>query len=154
MKGSRTVVGLIGFFVLFAFLTAGLCYGQSDSVTPKEFGVYLKTKKTLHRLLPNIVFDQEGVLFVEFNNPSHFLLRDVEHFVVYGNYDMKVLTLNPMVPLEQTPLGKMRFMFGKDEVIDVKARGKDLYIIKPKGLMGRGYFSLWINDTAWDFVIE
>jgi hypothetical protein len=154
MKGSRVIVRLLGVLFLFAFLFTSLCYGQSDSSTPKDHGVYLKTKKTLHRLLPNIVFDQQGVLFVEFNNPPHFLLRDVEHFVIYGSHDMSVLTLNPMVALEKTSLGKMRFMFGKDESIDVKARGKDLYIVKSKGLLGRGYFSLWINDTAWDFVIE
>jgi len=31
---------------------------------------------------------------------------------------------------------------------------EDVYSIKPRGLIGRGYFSLWINDTAWDFIVE
>ena len=29
-----------------------------------------------------------------------------------------------------------------------------MYIIKPKGLLGRGYYSIWINDTAWDFMLD
>jgi hypothetical protein len=27
-------------------------------------------------------------------------------------------------------------------------------VVKSKELMGRGYTSLWINDSAWDFIIE
>jgi len=29
-----------------------------------------------------------------------------------------------------------------------------LYTIRPKGLFGRGYYALWISDSAWDFIVE
>jgi hypothetical protein len=129
-------------------------YGKDDKLKPKEFGVYIKTQKALQRLMPNIVFDEKGILFIETNNPPHFLLKDIEYFVVYGKYDIKVLTMNPLLFIQQSPLGKTRFVFGKDIGIEVKKKGDDLYTVKPKELMGRGYFSLWIDDSAWDFIVE
>ncbi|MCX5802209.1 MAG: hypothetical protein NTU69_01520 [Proteobacteria bacterium] len=129
-------------------------YGKDDKLKPKEFGVYIKTQKALQRLMPNIVFDENGTLFIETNNPPHFLLKDIEYFVVYGKYDIKVLTMNPLLFIQQSPLGKARFVFGKDVGFEVKKKGDDLYTVKPKELMGRGYFCLWINDSAWDFIVE
>jgi hypothetical protein len=129
-------------------------YSKDDKLKPKEFGVYIKTQKALQRLMPNIVFDEKGILFIETNNPPHFLLKDIEYFVVYGKYDIKVLTMNPLLFIQQSPLGKTRFIFGKDIGFEVKKKGDDLYTVKPKELMGRGYFSLWIDDSAWDFIVE
>ena len=37
-------------------------FAKDDKINPKEPGVYIKTDKGLKRLLPNIVFDNEGVL--------------------------------------------------------------------------------------------
>ncbi len=127
-------------------------YGKDEK--PKEPGVYIKTGKALKRLMPNIVFSEEGILFVESNNPPHFFLKDVGYFVIYGKYDMQVLTINPLLFALQSPIGKMRYIFGKGIEFEMKKRVDDLYTIKPKGLLGRGYFSLWINDTAWDFIVE
>jgi hypothetical protein len=62
--------------------------------------------------------------------------------------------MNPLLFIQQSPLGKARFMFGKDVGIEIKKKGDDLYTAKPKELMGRGYFSLWIDDSAWDFIVE
>jgi hypothetical protein len=129
-------------------------YGKDDKLKPKEFGVYIKTQKALQRLMPNIVFDEKGILFIETNNPPHFLLKDIEYFVVYGKYDIKVLTMNPLLFIQQSPLGKARFVFGKDVGFEIKKKGDDLYTVKPKELMGRGYFCLWIDDSAWDFIVE
>lgn len=129
-------------------------YGKDDKVNPKEVGVYAKTNKGLIRILPNIVFDVQGILYIESNDPVHFLLKDIEHFVIYGQYNIDVLTLNPMAFLGISPLGKPRFLFGKNVDFELKKRGNDLYSVKPKGLLGRGYYSLWINDTAWDFVLD
>ncbi len=129
-------------------------YGKDDKINPKETGVYVKTNKGLQRVLPNIVFDVQGVLYIESNDPARFLLRDVEYFVIYGKYNIDVLTLNPMVFLGPSPLGKQRFIFGKNVDFELKKRGDNLYSVKPKGLIGRGYFSLWINDTAWDLVLD
>jgi len=128
--------------------------GKDDKLQPKEYGVYVQSNKTLKRLMPNVVFDQEGVIFVESNNPPVFLLKDVEQFVLYGNYDVQVLTINPLLFFRPSPLGKMRHVFGKNIEYELKKRADELYTVKPKGLLGRGYFSLWINETAWDFVIE
>ena len=88
------------------------------------------------------------------NNPPRFLLKNVEFFVIYGKYDLKVLTMNPMLFFQPSPLGKMRYVFGKEIGFDLKKRSDDLHIVKPKELLGRGYTSLWINDSAWDFIIE
>lgn len=120
----------------------------------KEPGVYVKLSKGYVRILPNIVFDEENVFFVESNSPAHYFLKDVQYFVLYGQYDMSVLTVNPMGFLKASSLGKPRFAFGKEVDVDVKPQGKDMYIVKPKGLLARGYYSIWINDTAWDFILD
>ena len=148
------------------FLCAALCvvsvslfavtllHGKDDFTKPKEFGVYVKTEKALKRLMPNIVFDEKGLLYIEMNNPPRFLLKDIEFFVIYGKYDMKVLTMNPMLFFQPSPLGKQRYVFGKEIAFDLKKRSDDLYVVKSKELLGRGYTSIWINDSAWDFIIE
>ena len=120
----------------------------------KEYGTYVKLTKGYVRILPNIVFDEGNVFFIESNNPPHYFLKDLEYFVVYGQHDMSVLTVNPMGFYQPTSLGKPRLAFGKAIGIDVKPQGKDMYIIKPKGLLARGYYSIWINDTAWDFILD
>ncbi|HNQ46173.1 MAG: hypothetical protein WBJ54_07155 [Syntrophorhabdus sp.] len=129
-------------------------HAKDDFTKPKELGVYVKTDKGLKRLVPNIVFNEKGVLFVEPNNPSHFLLKDIQFFVIHGKYDTKVLTLNPLLFFQPSPLGKQRYIFGKDIAFDLKKKSDDLYVVKPKELLGRGYIALWINDSAWDFIIE
>ena len=131
-----------------------LLHGKDDFTKPKEFGVYVKTEKALKRLMPNIVFDEKGLLYIEMNNPPRFLLKDVEFFVIYGKYDMKVLTMNPMLFFQPSSLGKQRYAFGKEIAFDLKKRSDDLYVVKSKELLGRGYTSIWINDSAWDFIIE
>ena len=139
--------------LMVAFCGAAL-YAKEDVATPKEYGVYVKMKKTTKRLLPNIVFDDKGILYVESNNPPRFPLAEVELFIIYGKYDTKYLTLNPMLFVNETPLGKSRFLFGKEVELEVAKKSDLLFTVKPKALFGRGYYSLWINDTAWDFVIE
>ncbi len=144
--------------VLAAILAVGvgpaLAQKKETIQTPKEYGVYVKVGKNLQRLLPNIVFDEKGVLFLESNNPAKLMLKNMEYFVVYGKYDVQYLTMNPLLFLTQSPVGNSRFVFGKDMALDVKTTGELLYTVKPKGLFGRGYFALWINDSAWDFYIE
>jgi len=131
-----------------------LLHGKDDFTKPKELGVYIKTEKGLKRLVPNIVFDEKGVLFVELNNPPRLLLKDVQFFVINGKYDLKVLTLNPLLFFQPSPLGKQRYILGKAIAFDLKKKSDDLYLVKPKELLGRGYMALWINDSAWDFIIE
>lgn len=138
---------------IFLF-TVTFLHAKDDFAKPKELGVYVKTEKGLKRLVPNIVFDEKGVLFVELNNPPRFLLKDVQFFVINGNYDLKVLTLNPLLFFQPSPLGKQRYILGKAIAFDLKKRSDDLYVVKPKELLGRGYIALWINDSAWDFIIE
>jgi hypothetical protein len=144
--------------VLAAILAVGvgpaLAQKKETVQTPKEYGVYVKVGKNLQRLLPNIVFDEKDVIFVESNNPPKLMLKDMEYFVVYGKYDMQYLTMNPLLFLAQSPVGKSRFVLGKDAELDVKKTGELLYVVKPEGLFGRGYYALWINDSAWDFYIE
>jgi hypothetical protein len=140
--------------LLLVALAGSPLYAKDDKVKPKEPGVYIKTDKSLIRLLPNMVFDEQRILFIESNNPAHFFLKDIEYFIVSGKYNMDVLTLNPLLFINVSPLGKPRFIFGKDTEIDVKSKGNDLYIVKPKTLMGRGYYCLWIEGTAWDFIVE
>ena len=135
-------------------LSAATVYSKDDFTKPKEFGVYVKTEKGLKRLVPNIVFDEKGLLYIEMNNPPRFLLKDVQFFVIYGKYDTKVLTMNPMLFFQPSPLGKQRYVFGKDIAFDMKKKSDDLYVVKSKELLGRGYTSLWINDSVWDFIIE
>jgi len=144
---------IVIFSVVF-LLSAATLYSKDDFAKPKEFGIYVKTEKGLTRLTPNIVFDEKGLLYIEMNNPPRFLLKNIEFFVVYGKYDLKVLTMNPMLFFQPSPLGKMRYVFGKEIGFDLKKRSDDLHIVKPKELLGRGYTSLWINDSAWDFIIE
>jgi hypothetical protein len=150
----RTICVIILCLVLFAAFSTAVFAKNEKVATPKEHGAYIKTSKGLVRLLPNIVFDEDGVVFVESNNPAHFFLKDVPFFGRYGKYEMNVLTVNPMGFYQPSALGKPRFAFGKDIEIDVRPQGKDMYIIKPKGLLGRGYYSIWINDTAWDFMLD
>lgn len=142
--------------VLFIFTLHFEVYARNEKIAkPKELGMYIKTKSGLKRLIPNIVFDEGGILFIESNNPQKFALKDIQHIVVYGQYDMDILTLNPLLFFQVSALNKPRYLFGKDiEIIVKKQKSEDLYIIKPKGLFGRGYFCLWINDSAWDFIIE
>ncbi len=155
LKGAARA--FFGGILLAVFLTAVAvppALAKDDRIQPKESGVYVKTAQGLKRLLPNIVFDEKGVIFLESNNPQRFLLKDVQYFVMYGTYEMDYLTMNPLLFFQQSPVGKTRYIFGKDLPVDVKKAGKDLYMVKPKDLLGRGYFCLWINDTTWDFVIE
>jgi hypothetical protein len=139
--------------LVFGPCVVALC-AKEDVATPKEYGVYVKTPKILKRLLPNIVFDEKGVLYIESNNPQRFPLADVQQFVIYGKYETKYLTLNPMLFVSETPLHKTRFIFGKEIELEVAKKSDTLYTVRPKGLFGRGYYSLWINDSAWDFVVE
>jgi len=141
--------------ILLIFMTCSSVYAKDDKISPKEPGVYIKTDKGLKRLLPNIVFtDDKGVLYIESNNAVHFTLKDVEYFVFFGKYDFTYLTLNPMIFFQASPLGKPAFIFGKNIDMEMKKIGTDLYTIKPKGLLGRGYYSLWIEDSAWDFILD
>mgnify|MGYP001423319085 FL=1 len=107
--------------LVFLGASATIAFAKNEKVaTPKEYGAYIKTSKGLIRLLPNIVFDEDGVIFVESNNPAHFFLKDFQYFVLYGKYEMSVLTVNPMGFYQSSALGKPRFAFGKDIEIDVK----------------------------------
>ena len=163
--GIIFIIGLC--MALFCVFAAGPLYAKNEKPPKgnqpapvktlpsiKERGAYIKLSKGYARLLPNIVFDEKDVFFIEMNNPPHFFLKDVEHLVLYGEHDMSVLTVNPMGFYQPSSLGKLRFAFGKAIAIDVKQQGKDMYIIKAKGLLGRGYYSIWINDSAWDFVLD
>lgn len=148
------MIRIIVIAVVSALFSVSPLYAKNETIPPKEHGVYVKTTSSLSRILPNIVHDEEEIIFIEANNPPKFALKDVEYLVIYGQYDMDVLTMNPLLFLAPSPFGKIRFIFGKDIEIDVADKGKDLYIIKPKGLFGRGYYCLWIEDSAWDFIIE
>jgi hypothetical protein len=141
--------------ILLILMISSSVFAKDDKINPKEIGVYIKTDKGLKKLLPNIVFnDDNGVLFVASNNPAHFLLKDFEYFVFFGKHDFQYLTLNPMVFFQTSLLGKQTFMLGKNIDFELKQIGADLYTVKPKGLLGRGYYSLWIEDAAWDFVLD
>ena len=153
MKAILSLCRVLICFFLIIIISAPL-YAKDDKINPKEPGVYIITDKGLQRLLPNIVFDEQNLIFVESNNPPHFFLKDTNYFIVFGKYDMSVLTLNPMLFAGLSSLGKPRFIFGKNATIETKKIGTDLYSVKPKGLLGRGYYGLWINDTAWDFILD
>jgi hypothetical protein len=127
---------------------------KQDQELPNEFGVYAKTAKGLERITPNILFDQDGVLYVESNGPQRFPLGAIQHFVIYGKTDLTYLTMNPMLFFQQSPLGGMRFVMGKEIPIDINKMGDMLYSVKPQGLFGRGYYCLWLDDLVWDFIIE
>ena len=138
---------------LAALFFAGPLYAEKDDApAPKEWGVYVKTGSKLVRILPNVVFDAR-IPYLESNRPARFPLKDIEYFVMYGKREMQYLTLNNLVFINET-LGKPRFMFGKEVETEVKNRGDVLYTVRPKGLFGRGYYALWINDSAWDFIVE
>jgi hypothetical protein len=155
MKNTHTLLVHVMVAVLAALFLVVSAGNAAESVPmPKEFGVYAKTNKGLKRILPNMVSDEENVFYIEPNNPQHFPLGSIDYFVVYGNYKVQYLTLNPMKPFKTSPLGIPRLMFGKDIEITVTRKGNTLLTAKPKGLFGRGYYSLWIEDTAWDFVID
>jgi hypothetical protein len=141
--------------VIITLFVALPLFGKDDKIaTPKEFGAYVKTTGGLKRLLPNVVQEENGMLFVESNSPPRYALKDVEYFIIYGTHNMDVLTLNPLVFARASALGKARYIFGKNIEFALQKRGNNQFVIKPKGLLGRGYFSLWIEDTAWDFIIE
>ena len=149
-KKRRTVL----IFILLISLFSIPLYAKDDKVQPKEYGVYIKTQKSLVRLMPNMVYDERGVFYIESNKPARFILKDVGYFIIYGQYEMNVLTFNSLLFFQPSPLGKQRYIFGKDIDINVKKQGTDLYAVKQKSLLSRGYYCLWINDTVWDFIIE
>jgi hypothetical protein len=143
--------------LLGAMIVLGLSVtlpAKEDVVAPKEYGVYVKMPKTQKRLLPNILFNEQGILFIESNNPQRFPLAEIQLFIIYGKYDTNYLTLNPLLFVKESPLGKSRFIIGRDIEIEVTKKSDLLYTVTPKGLFGRGYYGLWINDTVWDFVVE
>ncbi|MCX5804572.1 MAG: hypothetical protein NT010_00685 [Proteobacteria bacterium] len=148
------VISTICICMLLVLLVVAPLYGKDDNIKPKEPGVYIKTDESLIRLLPNMVFNEQGLLFIESNNPAHFFLKNIEYFIVFGKYNIDILTLNPLLFFQASSVGKPRFAFGKDIEIDIKNKSSDLYILKPKALIGRGYYCIWIEDTVWDFVIE
>jgi hypothetical protein len=144
---------LLGALIAMVFTVP--LYGKDIKVpTPKEFGIYIKTAGGLKKIMPNVVFEEQGMIFIESNNPPRFPLKDMEYFVIYGTHNMDVLTMNPLLFVQASPLGKTRFMFGKNIDLTAQKKGENLYMVKPKGLLGRGYYCLWIEDTVWDFVIE
>lgn len=155
MKRYRFFVCLSVVLITISLLVPVTVLAAKDTFTPpKEFGVYAKTAKGLKRILPNIVSDQDGIFFLESNNPQRFAMGSVEYFIVHGQYKFEYLTLNPMVPFKISPLGVPRFMFGKEMDLNITKKSDTTYVIKPKGLFGRGYYALWIEDSAWDFMVE
>jgi hypothetical protein len=140
--------------VMVVLVASVMSSAKEDVVAPKEYGVYMKTQKTQKRLMPNIVFDEKGLLYIESNSPQRFPLADVGGFIIFGKYEMKFLTLNPLLFVSESSLGKSRFIIGKDIEIEVAKKSDLLYTVTPKGLFGRGYYGLWINDTVWDFIVE
>jgi hypothetical protein len=156
MKVCSAVIRSIlipGLAVLF-FAGFVLSATKESVPTPSEYGVYAKTATGLVRIMTNEVYDDERILYVEGNKPVHFPLNSVEYFVIYGNHDMQYLTLNELKPFEMSPLGVPRFMLGRGMPVTVQKKSNILYTVKPKGLFGRGYYALWINDSAWDFMID
>ena len=146
---------LLWLFVPLVF-TGGYVFAEKTGVpTPKEYGIYAKTIKGLKRIIPNIVLGQGSMAYIESNNPQRFTLGEVQYFVVYGTYQIQFLTLNNLLPLNQSAIGRPRFILGKEVATDVKKEGSSLYVVKPKGLFGRGYYAIWIiNDATWDFIVE
>jgi hypothetical protein len=151
---KNPLIIIVSMVLILAGATSLVAAAKDSVPTPKEYGVYAKTSKGLLRITPNIVSDERGVFYLESNNPQHFPVGSIEYFIVYGQYQFRYLTLNPLVPFETTPLGINRFMFGKEMDLVTTKKSEFLYITKPKGLFGRGYYSLWIEDTAWDFIID
>ena len=154
MRAGSTFCRILISLVIALTFTLPL-YGKDERVpTPKEFGVYIKTAGGTKRLLPNVVFDDKGMLFIESNRPQRFMLKDLDYFIVYGSHNIEVLTINPLLFLQASGVGKPRYIFGKNVEFTVQNKGNNLFVVKPKGLLGRGYFCLWIEDSAWDFVVE
>ena len=155
MKAMGTANRFILIASLILMVSGGSGYAASDNVPiPKEYGVYAKTDHGLTRIVSNIVHDEQRVLYLERNNPVSFPLNTVQYFIIYGKHDMRYLTLNNLKELPTTNLGIRRYMLGLEIDVDVRKKSDILYTVKPKGLFGRGYYALWINDTAWDFIIE
>jgi hypothetical protein len=153
MRISRTCLTVA--LLVAVLLGDTSAFAAKDAIpTPKEHGVYAKTSKGLMRILPNIVSDQQGVYYLDSNNPQHFPVGSIEYFIFYGKYQLEYLTLNPLVPFQTTSLSIPHFMFGKELELAVTKKSDILFTVKPKGLFGRGYYSLWIEDSAWDFIIE
>jgi hypothetical protein len=75
----------VGLVLLFS----GFAPAKEDVALPKEPGVYVQIGKTQKRLLPNIVFEEQGVIYVESNNPQRFPIGEVQYFLLYGNYNMQ-----------------------------------------------------------------
>jgi hypothetical protein len=122
--------------------------------TPPEYGVYVKTSKKLVRILPNMLFEGKGGLYLDSNKPPHFLLNEIRYFVLSGRYEVKVLTLNNLTFIGGSGLGMDRYGIAGEVPIEVKKKSDTTYTVRTKGLFGRGYYALWINDCAWDFVVE
>lgn len=142
---------------LLALLLVGAVDAAKENVpTPGEYGVYAKTAKGLTRIVTNIVYEEERthILYLEGNKPIRFPLSTVEYFVIYGKHNMQYFTLNNLKPLRMTPLGVPCFMFGTEVSIDVQKKSDVLFVVKPKGMLGRGYYALWVEDSAWDFMIQ
>jgi hypothetical protein len=155
MRNRRTIfTGVVVALVLGFFLITSIASGGEPIPKPKDFGVYAKTNKGLKRILPNIVSDEEGIYFLQPNNPQRFPLGAIDYFLVYGDYEIQYITLNPMKPFQASPVGALRAMFGKDIEITLTKQAEAFYTVKPKGLFGRGYYAIWINDTAWDFIVD
>lgn len=139
---------------MLSILFTAVLAAKRDQELPNEFGLYARTNKGLQRIVPNIIFDNEGVLYIESNEPQHFSLNSLEHFLIYGKKDVTYLTLNPLLFYQQSPLGRTRFVLGKEIPIDIKKVGEAVYSMKPRGLFGRGYYSFWLDDLVWDFIVE
>lgn len=155
MVNKKSLLRLMVFVLILAFFAVPqYSLGKDSFSPPKEYGFYVKTGKGLIRLTTNIVFDEKGILYIEHNNPPHFLLKDIDFFVVHGKYDLDFLTLNPLFFFQPSPFGKSRYIFGKDIPFEIRKKGPDIYTVKPKSMISRGYFTFWINDSAWDFIIE
>lgn len=140
---------------LMALLLVSPVHAAKENVpTPAEYGVYAKTAKGLTRITTNAVYDDQQIFYLEGNKPVHFPLNSIQYFVIYGKHEMQYLTLNNLKPFQMTPLGVPRFMFGLEVPLTVEKKSEVLYTAKPKGLFGRGYYALWINDSAWDFTVD
>lgn len=151
MRFTKTTAIILA---LIAVLCAPAIAAKRDRELPKEFGFYAKTGNGLQRITPNILFDENGVLYVESNGPQRFTLSGIQCFLIYGRKDLTYLTLNPMLFFQQPLIGRMRFILGKEIPIETKKIGETLYAVKPIGLFGRGYYSFWLDDAVWDFIIE
>jgi hypothetical protein len=155
MKIIGAAVRSILISALVALVLGGSGHAASENVpVPKEYGIYAKTGKGLTRIISNIVYDDQRILYLERNNPVSFPLNSVQYFIIYGKHDMPYLTLNNLKGFQMTSLGVRRYMLGPEVGLDVRKKTDILYTVKPKGLFGRGYYALWINDSAWDFIIE